>query len=79
MDCYRVGGGGGRGAEPDSVSVDHQVYAHRTLPHVLVQEIQVSNPTSSDKLFNIERVGLGGSKAWDGAESNIKRFVVTTY
>ena len=65
VECYRVGGS----REPD-FSVDHQVYAHRTIPHVLVQEIKVSNPTSSDKLFNIERMGIA---KWDGAESTIKR------
>ena len=63
VECYRVG------REPD-FSVDHQVYAHRAIPHVLVQEIKISNPTSSDKLFNIERIGIS---KWDGAESNIKR------
>jgi len=65
VECYRVGA-----SKEKDFSVDHQVYAHRAIPHVLVQEIKISNPTSSDKLFNIERIGIS---KWDGAESNIKR------
>ena len=39
------------------LSVDQQVYAHRVIPEVLVQEITLSNPTPSDRLFNVERMG----------------------
>ena len=66
VECYRAGA-----SKEKDFSVDHQVYAHRAIPHVLVQEIKISNPTSSDKLFNIERIGIS---KWDGAESNIRRY-----
>ena len=61
VDCYRVGA-----SREQDFSVDNQVYAHRAIPHVLVQELKVTNPTSSDKLFNVERMGISG---WEGTET----------
>jgi len=61
VDCNRVGA-----SREQDFSVDNQVYAHRAIPHVLVQELKVTNPTSSDKLFNVERMGISG---WEGTET----------
>ena len=71
VKCYSESGAGsnGRGVKPE-FSISQQIYAHRTIPQVLVQEIKFFNPTSSDKLFNLERIGISN---WNTAESHSKR------
>lgn len=39
------------------ISVSRQIYAHRAIPEVLVQEIKVINPTGKDQSFRLERLG----------------------
>lgn len=55
--------GGGRA----QLRVHQQVYAHRTQPAVLVQELKVSNPSSMDLRVQLERVGV---LAWAGVQVN---------
>jgi len=70
VECYSDGGEHRRhGADPE-FSVSQKIYAHRAIPQVLVQEIKLFNPTSSDKLFNFERIGIAN---WDSAKSHQKR------
>ena len=71
VECYSEDTGTSNGArvEPE-FSISQKIYAHRVIPQVLVQEIKLSNPTSSDKLFNLERIGIS---KWNSAESHSKR------
>lgn len=70
VECYSDGSqtSNGVGGEPE-FSVSQQIYAHRTIPQVLVQEIKLLNPTTTDKLFNLERIGIS---SWNSAESHQK-------
>ena len=74
VDCYSDSdaannGIGSIGAEPE-FSVSQHIYAHRAIPQILVQEVKLSNPTGSDKLFSLERIGISN---WNSAESHSKR------
>ncbi len=40
------------------VSVSSQIYAHRTIPAVLVQEIRAANPTEETVHLSVDRVGI---------------------
>ena len=40
------------------LTVTHQIYAHRTIPHLLVQDIKITNPTDEDVILSTERGGL---------------------
>ncbi|XP_035825941.1 uncharacterized protein KIAA2013 homolog isoform X2 [Aplysia californica] len=47
------------------VSVGSQVYAHRSRPSLLVQDIRVQNPTSTPISIEFDQVGASG---WDGVK-----------
>ena len=71
VECYSEGGFTKKGIISDpEFSISQQIYAHRAIPQVLVQEIKLSNPTSTDKLFNLERIGITN---WSSAKSHSKR------
>lgn len=38
--------------------VTHQIYAHRTIPSLLVQDIKITNPNDEDIFASVERGGL---------------------
>lgn len=40
------------------LTVTHQIYAHRTIPSLLVQDIKITNPTDEDVVLSLERGGL---------------------
>lgn len=40
------------------ITVTHQIYAHRTIPSLLVQDIKITNPTDQDVILSTERTGL---------------------
>ena len=60
--CLSAGGG-------DPVTVTSTVYAHRTLPGALVQDIKIYNPTARTVQLAVERRGIAG---WDSAVSTTK-------
>lgn len=64
-ECYKNG-----------LCVTYQHYAHRTLPNILVQEIEVSNPTS--ETIKLELFQLKQSN-WPTAVSHILRCVCVSY
>jgi len=41
--------------------VTHQIYAHRTIPSLLVQDIKITNPNDEDAVASVER---GGVSKW---------------
>lgn len=49
------------------ISISRQIYAHRTIPEILVQEIRISNPTGKDQFFQLERQGISN---WPSASSS---------
>ena len=51
------------------VTVTTNVYTHRTIPGVLVQDIKIYNPTSSNVQFNVEKLGVD---QWEGAANHVK-------
>ena len=53
----------------DPVTVTTNVYTHRTIPGVLVQDIKVHNPNSVPVQLAVERLGIS---QWDSAVSNTK-------
>lgn len=59
-ECYKNG-----------LCVTYQHYAHRTLPNILVQEIEVSNPTSENIKFELTQLKQSN---WPTATSHILRF-----
>ena len=58
VDCFEGG-----------VSVTSQIFAHRAISKVLVQEVRVTNPGADTVAFNIERLGI---VEWKGAVSKPK-------
>lgn len=50
VQCISVHGG--------CISVTHQIYAHRTIASLLVQDIKITNPTDHDVIVSVERAGL---------------------
>lgn len=40
------------------LTVTHQIYAHRTISSLLVQDIKITNPTDEDVVLSLERGGL---------------------
>lgn len=42
----------------ECLTVTHQIYAHRTIPSLLVQDIKITNPTDEDVVLSLERGGL---------------------
>lgn len=40
------------------LTITHQIYAHRTIPSLLVQDIKITNPTDEDIILSTERGGL---------------------
>ncbi len=55
----------------NDLSVSRQVYAHRAIPEVLVQEIKISNPTAEDQTFILDRPGASAS--WKSAQTSTKQ------
>jgi len=53
----------------DPVSVTTNVYSHRTIPGVLVQDIKVYNPTDKPIQLSVEKLGI---QMWDSAVSATK-------
>ena len=63
--CYDDGIEGSSG----DISISRQIYAHRSIPEVLVQEIRISNPSGKDQFFQLERQGIVN---WLSASSSEK-------
>lgn len=40
------------------LTITHQIYAHRTISSLLVQDIKITNPTDEDVVLSLERNGL---------------------
>lgn len=40
------------------ITVTHQIYAHRTISSLIVQDIKITNPTDEDVVLSLERGGL---------------------
>lgn len=40
------------------ITITHQIYAHRTISSLLVQDIKITNPTDEDVVLSLERGGL---------------------
>lgn len=40
------------------LTITHQIYAHRTISSLLVQDIKITNPTDEDVVLSLERGGL---------------------
>ncbi|XP_065569832.1 uncharacterized protein KIAA2013 homolog [Artemia franciscana] len=56
VECFSHGRG--------SIDVVYQLYAHRTMPSVFIQTIQVTNPTTEEASVNVENGGESDSKSW---------------
>ncbi|KAK3873255.1 hypothetical protein Pcinc_021727 [Petrolisthes cinctipes] len=50
-----------------ALDVLYQIYAHRTMPSLLLQDIKVINPTDRDVIVEVEQMGLGD---WPEATTN---------
>lgn len=68
VTCYDDGLEGSSG----DISISRQIYAHRTIPEVLVQEIRITNPTGADQLFQLERLGISNWKSASSSEKIIE-------
>ena len=55
--------------DQDFITVTTTVYAHRTLPGVLVQDIKIFNPNSHSVQLAVESLGISG---WDSATSSTR-------
>jgi len=51
------------------ISISKQIFAHRSIPEVLVQEIKIHNPSGEDKFFRTERLGMSN---WPSTTSREK-------
>ena len=51
------------------ISVSRQIFAHRSIPEILVQEIKIHNPSGKDQFFRTERLGISN---WPSAISREK-------
>merc|ERR1712106_975476 len=49
-----------------SIDITYQVYAHRAIPSLLMQDIRVVNPSDKDIIVEVEQMGLGD---WSTATS----------
>jgi len=54
----------------DDISVSQQIYAHRAIPEVLVQDIKIHNPSGQDQYFRMERQGITN---WPTSSSSERR------
>nr|XP_027211803.1 uncharacterized protein KIAA2013 homolog isoform X2 [Penaeus vannamei] len=41
------------------LDVTYKLYAHRTMPSLLLQDIKITNPTDQDAIVDVEQMGLG--------------------
>ncbi|XP_063602256.1 uncharacterized protein KIAA2013 homolog [Penaeus indicus] len=41
------------------LDVTYKLYAHRTIPSLLLQDIKITNPTDQDAIVDVEQMGLG--------------------
>ena len=51
------------------ISVSRQIFAHRSISEILVQEIKITNPSGKDQFFRTERLGISN---WPSAISREK-------
>lgn len=58
--------GGGEWEQEEPLTLTSTVYAHRTLPGVLVQDIKVHNPGQKPAQLAVEKIGIAN---WEGAIS----------
>lgn len=60
--------------QPGGAALDvmYQIYAHRSLPSLLLQDIKVVNPSDQDTLVDVEQMGLGD---WPSAATNTIKLV----
>ena len=52
------------------ISASQQIYAHRAIPEVLVQDIKIHNPSGQDQYFRMERQGITN---WPTSSSTERR------
>ncbi|XP_013091459.2 uncharacterized protein KIAA2013 homolog isoform X1 [Biomphalaria glabrata] len=57
------------------VTVKSQIYAHRSRPALLVQDIQIQNPSSQAVVIELDQIGASG---WDNVETETASFVIST-
>jgi len=55
--------------EEGTVTVTTGVYAHRTIPGVLVQDIKINNPTTNTVQLGVEKLGISN---WNTAKSSTR-------
>ena len=63
VTCFADGSG-------SDLSSSQQIYAHRAIPEVLVQDIKIHNPSGQDQYFRLERQGITN---WPTASSSERR------
>lgn len=61
--CYDDGD---EASSKGDISISRQLFAHRGIPEVFVQEVKITNPTGKDHFFRMERLGISN---WGSASS----------
>ncbi|CAB4064278.1 unnamed protein product [Lepeophtheirus salmonis] len=52
--------------ENSGITISQTIFAHRKIPHILVQEIKLDNPSNKENTFNLRRSGI--HKEWKTSE-----------